>query len=115
MKAELMETFSGLIKQVVFYSIVCSIISEGIKKTIKVIMNKGQEESINRFIGLGLIYTLGVSSGFLLESEVISNVFMKIFLGITIATTGVVCYDSIIKSILEIVPKITNKLLGSDK
>lgn len=106
------EVVKNLIVQITFFSAVCSVMTFGIKATIKAVMKKNDEEKLNRFIGLGLIYALGMMFGFVIKNEYITNVLYKIVFGFSIGTMAVASYQSVVKSLLNLVPKVMEKLLG---
>jgi hypothetical protein len=104
------QLFSELFQQIIFYAIISSVVIDGIKKTIKGIKKMGEEESLNRFVGLGLMYAFGFIASFFLKSELIVNFPMRLFFGIIIGSVGVACYDAVIKSVLGLIPNITKKI-----
>jgi divalent metal cation (Fe/Co/Zn/Cd) transporter len=94
-----------LIAQIVFYSIINSFVVFGVLKTIKKIADK---EKLNRFIGLGVTYIVGIIMGFMIWSTI--PIWEKIAYGFFIGCTSIAVYESATKSLLDIIPTIINAI-----
>ena len=102
----------SLATEIVFYSIFCSFIVYGIKETIKSAMNKPK---VNRFVGLGLTYAFGMVCGFLIKNEYVTNIYYKVIFGVAIGATTVGVYKTVVKSLLDLIPSIMQKMFGKKK
>jgi len=103
-------TMKELLVSVLGFSVVVSCVSAGIKKTIKVIMNKADDDKLNKWIGLGLVYGFGILGGFLLKNEYIVAIWEKIVYGVFIGSITVLLYESAIKHVKNLIPSVFGKL-----
>ena len=103
-------TLTQLIEQIIFYSICNSFVVFGILQTIKRITEK---ETLNRFIGLGVTYAIGIIMGFMLWNDI--PIWQKIIHGFFIGSTSVAVYKSATQSLLEIIPTLVERFFKSNK
>lgn len=93
-----------LIQQIAFYSICNSFVVFGVIKTIKQITEK---EKLNRWLSVGITYSIGILMGYMLYGDI--PIWQKLIHGFFIASCSVAGYEAAIKSILEIIPSIVEK------
>lgn len=106
------ELFTELFQQVLFYAAISSVVTDGIKKTIKSAMNMEEGKKIPASLGLCIVYIFGFSACFFLKSELIVNIYARLFFGFIIGTVGVSIYNAVIKSVLDLIPNISNKIFS---
>jgi hypothetical protein len=106
------ELIGALFRQVIGMIILSSVVVDGLKKTIKTVKKMPKGAKLHSYVGLGLMYSFGLISGFAIQSPMLSGLFSRLFVGIIVGVVGVSLYDIALKSIMGLVPGITKKLLG---
>ena len=109
---ETTEIFSELLKQITFYAIVSSIVTDGIKKTIKTIKKMKEEDKLPGWLGVLMVYAFGFLACFFLQSELIVNIWARLFFGFIIGSIGVSAYNAVIKAFLGLFPNIVKKIFS---
>lgn len=110
-----MNEISALAYQVFFYSILNSIVTYGLLCTIDKLIDPldKKEDKHHPFVALTLTYGIAMSMGFLVRSTYLNgNIWPYILIGICIGSVSVAAYKSVIKSFLEIIPRMVEKVLG---
>lgn len=95
-----------LIQEIIFYSVINSFVVFGILQTIKRIL---ETETLNRFVGLGITYGIGVLMGFMLQFQV--PTWQKIMFGVFIGSCSVSVYKSATQSLLDLIPAVVERFL----
>ena len=111
-KTNMIDVIQALAIQILFYASIASIVADGAKKAIKIVLNMKEEQKLNRFISLGLILVFGISSSFLLQSELIVNTAVGLAFGLIIALSTLVVYKSVLKGLLTVIPALFKKIAG---
>lgn len=93
---------------VIYLSIINSFIVYGVKNVIKTIINK---DELSRFIGLGLTFAAGLIQGLFFDAHILLS--QKIMYGFFIGCISVGIYESAVKSLLQLIPGVIDKLFGS--
>jgi len=102
----------ALVYEVVLYSVIASFVAYGLKQTIRAIMKTPAKEKLNRFVGIGLAYGFGMIFGFIMKNEYVTTVWYRIVFGIAIGATTVGIYNTVVKSLLGLIPNIVEKFFG---
>jgi hypothetical protein len=101
-------SFFELFKYVLIISVIISITIEGLKKHyIKI----KKVDKVNPVIIVILSYIFGIAGSFLVSSDFITELWQKIIMGIIIGSWTAALYESAIKSVVNIIPKLTDKFL----
>lgn len=106
------DTVKALAYQILIYSSMTSLITDGFKKAYKRIKGMQQEDKVSRFFTIICISVLGIGFGFVLKSSILTSWGMNIIFGFVIATTTFTVYESVISAVLKIIPKTIEKIFG---
>ena len=100
------ESIVELVKQIVFFSCLCSIVTFGLMQTFLKIVDK---EELHRFVGIITTYIIGMVMGLMLFGDVV--LWQKFCYGFFIGSTAIALYKSVVQSMLEIVPLLMKKFV----
>jgi len=86
----------ALVESMVYAVIIVSVISDGLKKAIKMAMNKNPKDfKFPYYVTLTMVAICGLISSFFLQSPLISSIWFRLGLGIGIVFTAITAYDGI--------------------
>lgn len=109
------EIATDLLQQIAVFAVIASVMVYGVKETIKSIMNKKPEDNLHRAVGLSLTYGFSMILGFIMQNEYLTVWYYRIVFGIAIGTLAVALYQSVVKSILKLIPSMMEKFFGGVK
>ena len=119
MQKEMIEMTSilyNLCAQIAIFAVLSSILVDGAKKAIRIPMKLKPEEKLKWIIPWGLTFLFGILCSFILKSEIITNIGIRISLGVSISLTSFVVYKSAVQGLLTLVPLIfqiiSQRILG---
>ena len=95
---------------IIKYAAIASFVTYGILQCILAITAK---EFIHRAWGLSITFLMGIVMGFLLPLEL--AIWQRFVWGAIIGCVSIGLYKSAIKSLLEVIPAIMDKILGVKK
>ena len=101
-----------LLYQVGILILINSVTVQGVKVSIRRLINMPDDQKLNRFVILPIIIAFGIVSGFLIKSEFVDALWKVIIFGVFISAWTIVIYKSLVRTLLNIIPKLENKLLG---
>lgn len=103
-----MDITQELLIQVLYAAVINSVIVYGILKTIKKLL---EHKTFPVWISVGLTYGMGfgISAAF---KGLTYGVWVYLILSVLIGCLSVALYESIIKAVLGVVPKLINKISG---
>jgi hypothetical protein len=108
-----MNEISALAYQVLFYSILNSIVVYGLLCTFDKLIDPldKKEDKHSPYVALFLTYGIGAYMGLLVKSDYLNgDLWPHILIGVCIGSTSVAAYKAVIKSFLEIIPRMVDKV-----
>jgi len=110
-----MEITHEFVMSVLFACVFSVVLTAGIKKQIKIILGKGKEDKLNRFITLVLVYVCSIgASVYLAKQKIIDpggvDLLTWVVTVIGLASATFVLYDTILKNVLEAPNILTNAI-----
>jgi hypothetical protein len=110
----MIQTISGLAQQIVFYSLLNSVVTYGLLMTVKSMVAKSHQDPadvvISKWIGTGITYGLGIVMGFIINHH---KWYVDVVYGLCIGACSVAMYKSAVQSFLNLIPSLFNKIFGS--
>jgi hypothetical protein len=101
---------SDLAGQILFYASLDSIMTYGLLMSVKSLLKKDgipQEVKLSPWVGIITTYTLGIVMAFFINN---TDVIRKAVFGLAIGCVSTAIYESAVKSLLNIIPTVFDKI-----
>lgn len=111
------QEISLLAQQILFYSILVSIVTYGLMMTLRSVLAKPKQDPnevvLSKWVGVLVTYIMGILCSFILNDN---QVWWKIFVfGLSIGSCSVAIYKSAVQSFLNLIPAVFDKMFKKEE